>query len=165
MKSIPTADLQAMFRAHKGNWIAFNLVEIAHPDKPTPLRFVGARENKVHNGNTYESRAIVIPHPKQSRSDFGGSDLTIDNRDRALSFFARQYSYLKRATLTLKMVSNTDLDDVLIGPYEFVIKQVGLSDATHDAVITLAYEDTLNENYPFGTYDEHYAALYGVEAG
>lgn len=163
MNTIPSADLQRILKANLGNWIAWNLITIAHPDKATPLRYVNSKNDLTHDGNVYKARAFTVARPAQGKGISASGDITIDNSDLEISDFTRRYSLLKRATLTLTCVSNTDLDRVLVGPYEFVIKQTAFSERG-DLVFALGFEDTLQESYPFPTFDEHYPALYGVEA-
>lgn len=163
MNAIPSADLQRILKANLGNWIAWNLVTIAHPDKATPLRYVNSKNDLTHSGNIYRARGFTISRPSQDKTSSGNGDITIDNSDLELSDFVRRYSLLKRATLTLTCVSNTDLNRVLVGPYEFILKQPTFTDRG-DLVFALGFEDTLKEAYPFPTFDEHYPALYGVEA-
>ncbi|MCA0314218.1 MAG: DUF1833 domain-containing protein [Candidatus Melainabacteria bacterium] len=158
---IPEEDLAIILKANLGSWIARNLITIEHPDMATPLRYVNANDDLTHDGLLYSARGFAIAHPTQGAGTFSNGDLSIDNTDLVISAFARQYSYMKRATLTLRTVSTTDLDRVMVGPFEFVIKQIGLT--VRAASIVLGFEDTLRESYPFPTFDEHYAGLFGVE--
>ena len=89
MRNIPALDLLKMQQANAQDWIARNLITIPHPDMATPLRFVNAQDALVYSGNTYAPRGFVVAHPQQSRTEASSGDLTIDNADLAIMYFAR----------------------------------------------------------------------------
>lgn len=162
MKNIPALDLTKMYKANAQDWIARNLIEIRHPDMSTPLRFVNAQNAISYGGNTYAPRGFVVAHPMQSRTEASSGDLTIDNADLAIMYFARSYSYLKRAELTLLCVTTETPGASIVGPYEYLIKQIALTEDV--AVLTLGYEDVLQEAFPYPTFDERYPGLFGTSA-
>lgn len=161
--SIPLLDMKRILKAQKGDWIIYNLIKIEHPDMASPLRYVRSALNLTHDGEVYQARRFTIAHPTESREGASGTQITIGNTDNVLGFFLRSYTFLKRATLTLWSVSSTDYDNVMVGPFEYLIKQGGIMEMGNDSavVLTLGYEDTLSEQYPAPTFDEHYNALYG----
>lgn len=162
MRNIPGADLAKLFAAQSGDWIAWNFIEIAHPDMAEPLRFVNSGGNKVHQSHTYEGRQFEFAFPTQSKETLGDGALTIDDTDLALTEFYFNYARTKRATLTLFLVANSDMDSKLVKNYRYLIKSMTFDkDLCH---VTLTHSDTTKEQYPFMKFDRHFPALHGVES-
>lgn len=160
MRNIPAADLAKIFAAQSGDWVAWNFIEIAHPDMATPLRFCCSSANLIHLGNTYEGRQFEFAFPQQSKDTVGDGTLSIDDVDLAITEFYYAYGRTKRATLTLFMVANTNLDFKLIKNYQYLIKSINFKDDV--AHFTLTHQDVLKEQFPFMKFDRRYPALHGL---
>lgn len=159
MRTLTAAQKIALLKAQKGGFALWNFIEISHPDMATPLRYVKSAADKVHLGNTYEWRDFSIAWPKVSRSEMGEGSITIDDSDKAITYFQNDFSDLKKARLTLFTVSNLDLDVKLYDPYRYLIKDI--LEAGNDAVITLTFDDRLKEAFPFVRYNLRYPGLHG----
>lgn len=157
MRNIPLTDLAKMFKAQAGDWIAYNCIELAHPDKAT-VRYVCAHGDIVHGGNTYYARGFEIAHPAQKRDALGDGSISIDDTDLEITYWLHSLDRTKRTTLKLFTVTTTDLNVKLVSAHEYRI--IEAIPAGPDMAFTLSYADVLREPFPFCRFDEHYPGLY-----
>ncbi len=160
MRDLSLTEIQTIMKVHAGSYAAFYCIELAHPDLETPLRFVCSEENKVHGGQTYAARGFKITLPSQSRDALGDGSITIDDTDLALTYWVESINRRKRTTLTLFVISTTNLDTKIVSAHSYRITK--MNPVGQDMHIQLTYEDSLREPATFCKFDAHYPALHQV---
>lgn len=142
-RNLSAAAKQAIFAQETGE-VFLHLLEISH-DSIETLRFVDNTEQIVSNGDTYLPYAFRIALPGEFDDQLPTVHLEIDNVDRVILEGIRALP--SSPSIRMAVILASSPDTIEAGPFTFTLKAVD-----YDAMSisgTLAFEDTLNEPYPF----------------
>lgn len=120
------------------------LVTIDHADLDAPLRLVNNTEDIVSNLNTYVHFPFEMSLPTEFDDRPPSVSFRIDAVDQRIVQALRQLN--SAPTVTLDIINTDDLDEVVMGPVEFELRE-----ARYDLMVIegqLAFEPVLEEAYP-----------------
>ncbi len=81
---MPSARFKRALGAVSSSDVAVVLLEISHPDMPTPARVVRDTQNLVSNGNTFVASAFDFTLPDDRGSQAPRAEIVIDNVGKEL---------------------------------------------------------------------------------
>ena len=139
-----TAAVKKAIFAGETDEVFFALLTLDHADFAAPFRVVANSVSVVSGGETFVPFPFKLAMPIDKGDAPAFSRLEIDNVDRSIVQAIRAVSSPISASLLI--VSSTDPDVVLAGPFDFSIR-----DIDYDANVVagnLAFEDFLNESFP-----------------
>lgn len=119
-RELPLAARRALTAQLDGE-VFLKLIEINHDDID-PIRVASSWETVTHDGEDYAPFPFAVAIPEDSPGDDPSVDLAITNIDRQITE-AIAGIVLSRPTATLTIVSVSDPDTVLAGPWEFELRQ------------------------------------------
>lgn len=145
-RALSTAAKQAIYAAETGE-VFLMLVAISHAQLATPLRFVSNTVDVTSRGNLYLGWPFRLALPAEYDDQLPTVQLQIDNVDRRIMEGVRALT--SAPTVTVEVILASAPDVVEAGPFDFTLRT-----CEYDALVisgTLAFEDVLNEPYPFQT--------------
>ena len=144
-----SSTLETAIYAQQTNQVFHILLEIAHADMASTLRFVNNTANVTSNGDVYTAYPFLIDFPPADDPDqLPTVRLFIDNIDRSIVEQLRSIS--SAPTIDVSVVLASSPNTVECGPLQFTLRSID-----YDAqVITaeLGFENILNEPFPAGTF-------------
>lgn len=141
MRTVSTTATEAMMSPQTGE-VFLVILEITHPDLPTPIRVVNNTQSVTSNTNEYLPTAFSFILPAQEDGKIGNSGLTIDNVDRTIVKTIREIKDFPSVTASVILASDPDVIEA--GPFEFQLR--GVSYTRNTVSGDLIYESHMLDN-------------------
>ena len=144
---VTSVALQAINAQNTGE-VFLTLLTLSHPLLTSSLRFVNNITDIVSNGHTYTAWAFELPFPELGGDTLPSLTLTIDNVDPSIAEGIR--SIVTPIDVQMAWIIASDPDTIQYGP--LYLRMKGVEVTLTQISGSLAFEDLLNEPFPFETY-------------
>jgi hypothetical protein len=154
--------------------VAATLMQIHHPLLTQDLFYINkgsaVNGNAVNTttgalipGQVFQAKGFTVPLPSELTGTLPTMTFTLDNTDLTTGYALLSTANGNKVDCWLQLVLLSDTSTPQFGPCHFKCPQVAADFDTGKIVLTLTFEDGLNEMFPVpGMTPYGYPALYGI---
>lgn len=151
MRQISPEGLRQLLAQEAGHSFVM-LLELAHADMDSPMRYCNNIEDVIYNGNTYVAYPFTPVLPSDIEDEIPEVTITIDNVGQALVNALRSiFSPLDVSLYVVRIDDNGNVT-VEVGPMAFKLNQISYNAFTIDLAIGFEF-DVLNGKAESTTFD------------